>query len=217
MIVLQGLDLKSFFLGRLDGVDRRLQAGDRGDERNAVHDGGGANLRLVGAGLLAARRIDEKRNDPFVDQVKDVFFLVAQLGDDLAVDPVLFEHPARPLGRHDRKAEIDQVFYDIDDISLVAVVDRDENLPLQWEILPGGNLRLHERHAEVVVYPHHFAGRSHLGAKDRVGAREAVERKDRFFDGDVANLNLFGDSLRLQAFADHRLGRDLGPGYARGF
>ena len=49
----------------------------------------------------------------------------------------------------------------------------------------GGGLRLGERGREVARDAHHLAGGAHLGAEQRVGALEAVERQHGLLDGDV--------------------------------
>ena len=48
---------------------------------------------------------------------------------------------------------------------------------------------LGERQAEGAVDAHHLAGRAHLGAEDRVGVGEAVERQHRLLHRDVAAVD----------------------------
>ena len=67
---------------------------------------------------------------------------------------------------------------------LVAHADEDR-AAAPASTVPARDLRLGERRAEVVVDPHHLAGRPHLGPEHRVDAGELGEREDRLLDRDV--------------------------------
>ena len=92
------------------------------------------------------------------------------------------QHGGGAARGEDREAEVDQIARHLHGGELVAVAHADEGLALGRQLDAGGELRLDERFAEGLADTHHFAGGLHLGAEDRVDARETGEREDRFLD-----------------------------------
>ena len=87
-----------------------------------------------------------------------------------------------------------------------------KTLPLRGILRPAADLRLGKGHSEIGIDPHHLSGGFHLGSQHRIDAVEAVEREDRFLDGDVIDFDFSLDAQFQELFADHHLGGHLGPG-----
>ena len=72
-------------------------------------------------------------------------------------------------------------------------------VPLGGQRRAGRRLGLGERGREVARDAHDLAGRAHLGAEDRVGALEAVERQHRLLDADVVGAHRLGSGRSRSA------------------
>ena len=76
--------------------------------------------------------------------------------------------------------------------------------------LPRAHLRLGERRAERLGAAHDFAGRLHLGAEQRVDAREPHEREHRRLHEEAGHLQVLGEAQLGQRLPDHQARGDLG-------
>ena len=65
---------------------------------------------------------------------------------------------------------------------LSAIAHREERLAGRWRLNVRRFVRARERGAETAADAHHFAGRAHLRAEDRIDVLELEEREDRFLD-----------------------------------
>ena len=86
--------------------------------------------------------------------------------------------------------------------------DRDEDVARGRERVVGRDQGLVVGPAEVVVDPHHLAGRLHLGPEHGVDARQLVEREEHLLDRDVVEGALLVPEVGERP-ADHHLRRDL--------
>ena len=79
----------------------------------------------------------------------------------------------RTTRRTDLKSEGVEVTSNLERLSLITIVHREEDSSHRWEWVKCGDLRLSEGHAEIFIDPHHLTCRLHLRAKNDVDTREA--------------------------------------------
>ncbi len=72
--------------------------------------------------------------------------------------------------------------------SLSASLTEMKTVPAKRQLEAGADLALGEGAAEILVEPHHLAGRAHLGAQNGVDAGEAREGQHCLLDRDVLVL-----------------------------
>ena len=81
--------------------------------------------------------------------------------------------------------------------------------PPRGSFSPLASVRLRERFGEAVAHAHHFAGRFHFRAENRIRAGKLVEREHRFFDADVVRDDLAGEALRFERRSGHAARRNF--------
>ena len=170
------------FLERADRLHRGFGGGEVGRVGNFLRDGGGADLDFVGAGLVAAWRVDDEVDLAVFHHVDDIRArLFGELEEAVGWNAFGAEAGVRAAGRVNREAKRGEVACDGDGAVLVAIGDREEDIAGAWQRVEGGDLRLCVGHAPIAVDAHHLAGRFHFRAEHDVDAGKAVPREDRFF------------------------------------
>jgi hypothetical protein len=183
-----------------------LRRGERRNVRDVVDERGPADVVRIGFRLGAQGRVDDEGDLSVLDEVGDVRPPLVDLEDRFRRDVVpAQEICGAPGGRYAETALMEHPGR-TEHPGLVLVADAEEHFPLSWKHHPRCDLRLGERPPELGVDPHHFAGRFHLGAENRVDVRELDEGKDGLLDADVLRYDGVRQSELGQLPADHDLG-----------
>ena len=209
MVVLDRADLGRAAVQRGEGADERAGSGQGRDAGHAVVHGGRADVRVVVALPLALGRVQDHVDLTVLQGVDDVRPALVDLVDPLARDPVGTQgapgavrgeqvvaegHEGPRLGHHR---------------ALVGVLEGEQDRARERQPHAGRRVGLEQGRAEVLVDPHHLAGRPHLGAQEHVGARELVEGEDGCLHREVGRDDLLGEPELLEGAARHDLGRQL--------
>ncbi len=202
----------------LDGGAHGLHGGQAG---HRAGDGGGADLVAVEAAAGAVRRVDDEVDLAVVDQLDDGPLAVralalAVLAHQRGRDAAALEDLGGAGGGEHLEAQADQRAGREDQVALVAVGDRDEDLALGRQRAVGAGLGLRVGGAEHPVQAHDLAGGAHLRAEDGVHAAavdvaEAAPRHHGLLDRD-RGVGRQGAAVALGR--EHALGAQLGDGGA---
>ena len=117
--------------------------------------------------------------------------------DDLGGNALRFESNCRALGGNDLKADGIKFLRYLRDAYFILIAHANEHLAAARQAHATAQLGFGEGEAESNIDAHDFAGGLHFGTKQRVDARKFVERKNRFFDGNMLGQNFRGETQIL--------------------
>ena len=105
MVFLEGLDRKRLGLEGLEGAEGGLGGGEGGHDRDALVEGGGADLDFILAGDGAGRRVDDEGDVAVLEHVEDVGATLGELEEAFDGDAGLLERGGSAAGAVDPEAE----------------------------------------------------------------------------------------------------------------
>ena len=133
------------------------------------------------------------------------------------MDPGPLQGAGSPARRHQLESQLLQPLGDEHDRAFVAILHADKHHALARQALARRQLGFQKRPPEILIDPHHLAGRAHLRTQDDIHAGEAGEREHGFFHRQVGDRHFLGEALLAQADPDQRLGGELRQRHADGF
>src|SRR5215472_9199358 len=181
MQVLQSGNFDALLVERVNAPRRCVRRSQRSDTGYIVANRGAPNRFLIVERFAAERRVDDQIDFSGFDQIHDIGAAFVDLEDRLRVDPGSFESRSRATRGEQAKTERSQLLAERAQVPFVAVVDTEKHRAFAGQTLAGGELRLGKGLTIGSRNAHDFAGRAHLGSKNRVYAAEFVEWKNRRF------------------------------------
>ncbi len=125
-VFLKRADAEAFSLQRTYAGNGGGSAGNRGDARNSIVDGGAADRFLVKERFLAQRSIDDEIHLPALHVVRDVRPAFIHLVDGLHGHSGVSQHLRRSARRDDLKSHLHQIRGDLRNQPLVVLIHADE-------------------------------------------------------------------------------------------
>ncbi len=162
-------------------------------------------------------RVDHHGDLAFLGLIADVRAALLNFVDHFGGNAAGLEIGRRAAGGDDFKADAMKFFRHRRHARFVFIAHADKYPAAFRQTHAGGELRLGEGEAERRVDAHDFAGGFHLRTEQGIDAGKFIERKHRFFDGNMFGQNLLAQTEIFKLFADHNAGRQLRQPHADGF
>src|SRR5579863_834760 len=165
----------------LDSQSCRVCGRKRCDAGNVMPDCGAPDGFFVVERFAAERRVDDQINLARLHEVDDVWATFVHLEHGFRFNSRSFQRRRGAARREEAESEFFQSFAEWTDLTLVAVVDAEEDCAFERQALTSSELCFCECLAVGGRNAHDFTGRSHFGAENRVDAAEFAEGKDGRF------------------------------------
>src|SRR3990167_1426878 len=198
----------------LERLTNRLARRQRGGAADSMLQRITPNGIGVGDRLTTFGGIDDQRDFVILDHVDHVGTTLGHL----------VHAPHRQAGRLDHlgctrrgnhvKTQLDQIARQLGHQGLVVIAQTDKGTATVGQDFTGAQLGLGKCLAEGVADTHHFTGRLHFRAEDRIDARELGEGEYRFLDTVKVRNDFLGETDFSQGLAGHHPGPEHRQGDA---